>query len=99
MGLKDTPALIGMVEGAQRQGLDVTTECYPYGASSTILQSAVFDSGWEERLGVSYHELQWTETGERLTAETFEKYRKQGGFVVVHAIPEEAVRTRSAIRL
>jgi dihydroorotase len=92
MGLKDTPALIAMVEGAQRHGLDVTTECYPYGASSTMLQSAIFDSGWEERLGISYHDLQSAETGERLTAETFEKYRKQGGFVVVHAIPEDAVR-------
>ena len=92
MGLKDTSALIAMVEGTQRHGLDVTTECYPYDASSTMLQSAIFDSGWEQRLGISYPELQSAETGERLTAETFEKYRKQGGFVVVHAIPEEAVR-------
>ncbi len=29
MGLKYTPDLIAMVEGAQRHGLDVTTECYP----------------------------------------------------------------------
>ena len=29
MGLKFTPDLIAMVEGAQKHGLDVTTECYP----------------------------------------------------------------------
>src|SRR5262249_17782503 len=34
----------------------------------------------------------WADTGERLTAETFEKYRKTGGIVVIHAIPESAAR-------
>jgi N-acyl-D-aspartate/D-glutamate deacylase len=96
MGLKYTPELIAMIEGAQQHGLDVTTECYPYTAGSTALQSAVFDPGWQEAQGITYHDLQWAETGERLTAETFEKYRKQGGIVVIHAIPEEAARTAVA---
>jgi N-acyl-D-aspartate/D-glutamate deacylase len=96
MGLKYTPQLIAMVEGAQQHGLDVTTECYPYTAGSTALQSAIFDPGWQESLGITYKDLQWTETGERLTAETFEKYRKQGGIVVIHSIPEEAARTAVA---
>jgi N-acyl-D-aspartate/D-glutamate deacylase len=92
MGLKDTPDLIAMVEGARRRGLDVTTECYPYTAGSTALQSAIFDTGWQQALGISYHELQWAATGERLTAETFAKYRKQGGNVVIFEIPEAAAR-------
>jgi N-acyl-D-aspartate/D-glutamate deacylase len=92
MGLKFTPDLIAMVEGAKRHGLDVTMECYPYMAGSTALQSAVFDPGWQEAAGITYHDLQWAETGERLTAETFEKYRKQGGIVVIFEIPEEAAR-------
>src|SRR5271167_438481 len=37
MGLRDTPQLIAAVEGAQKNGLDVTTECYPYTAGSTRL--------------------------------------------------------------
>jgi N-acyl-D-aspartate/D-glutamate deacylase len=93
MGLKYTPQLIAMVEGARKHGLDVTTECYPYTAGSTELQSAVFDPGWQEASVITYHDVQWTETGERLTAETFEKYRKQGGTVVIFEIPEEAART------
>jgi N-acyl-D-aspartate/D-glutamate deacylase len=93
MGLADSPALIQMVAGARQHGLDVTTECYPYTAGSTALQSAVFDPGWQERLGISYGDVQWTATGERLTAETFEKYRKQGGNVVLYIIPEADVRT------
>src|SRR5271163_2436850 len=88
MGLKYTPELIAMVEGGQRYGLDITTECYPYTAGSTELQSAVFDSGWQESLGITYKDIQWTETGERLTPETFARYRKQGGLVVIHEIPQ-----------
>jgi len=80
------------VEGAHRNGLDVTTENYPYTAGSTALESAVFDPGWQEAQGITYKDLQWAATGERLTAETFEKYRKQGGIVVIHSIPEDAVR-------
>jgi N-acyl-D-aspartate/D-glutamate deacylase len=96
MGLKYTPQLIAMVEGAQKRGLDVTTECYPYTAGSTYLESAVFDPGWQEKQEITFHDVQWAETGERLTAETFEKYRKQGGVVVIHSIPEEAARTAIA---
>jgi N-acyl-D-aspartate/D-glutamate deacylase len=92
MGLRLTPDLIAMVEGAHRNGLDVTTENYPYTAGSTALESAVFDPGWQEAQGITYKDLQWAATGERLTAETFEKYRKQGGIVVIHSIPEDAVR-------
>ena len=96
MGLKFTPDLLAMVEGAQKRGLDVTTECYPYTASSTGLESAIFDPGWQERMEITYKDIQWAATGERLTAETFEKYRKLGGVVVIHKIPEGAVRTAVA---
>jgi dihydroorotase len=96
MGLKNTPQLIAMVEGARRRGLDVTTECYPYTAASTGLQTAIFDPGWQQRMGIDYKDVQWTATGERLTAETFDKYRKQGGIVVIHMIPEDAARTAVA---
>lgn len=72
-----------MVRGAQQRGLDVTTEAYPYTAGSTRLESALFDD-WTD-----YHNLQWVETGERLTRETFEKYRRQGGWVIIHGRSEE----------
>jgi N-acyl-D-aspartate/D-glutamate deacylase len=92
IGLRDTPQLIAMVEGAQKHGLDVTMECYPYVAASTDLASAIFDPGWQERMGITYKDLQWAKTGERLTAETFDKYRKEGGVVVIYSIPESVVR-------
>ncbi len=92
MELKATPDAIAMIEGARHHGLDVTTENYPYTAGSTAIESSVFDPGWQEAQGITYKDLQWAATGERLTAETFEKYRKEGGMVVIHSIPEEDVR-------
>jgi N-acyl-D-aspartate/D-glutamate deacylase len=96
MGLKYTPELIEMVADAQKRGLDVTTECYPYTAASTALESAVFDDGWQERMGITYKDLEWSATGERLTADTFTRYRKEGGNVVLFEIPDDAARAAVA---
>ena len=93
MGLRETPVLLGMIDGARRRALDVTTEAYPYTAAMTDLSSAVFDAGWQQHLGgISYGDLQWAASGERLNADTFARYRKQGGMVVIHSIPEDIVR-------
>lgn len=96
MGLKYTPQFIEMIAAARQRGLDITTECYPYTASSTNLDSAVFDEGWQEKYDITYKDLQWADTGERLTPETFARYRKQGGIVVIHEIPEAAARAAVA---
>jgi len=92
MGLRATPLLLQMIGEAQSRGLDVTTECYPYTATQTMIQSAIYDEGWKEALGIDYKDLQWVATGERLTAESFAAYRKTGGSVIGHAIPEEIAR-------
>jgi N-acyl-D-aspartate/D-glutamate deacylase len=90
MGLSATPTLLDIIEGARARGLDVTTEAYPYTAGATMLQSAVFDPGFQERQGIDYKDILWVATGERLTAESFERYRKQGGLAVIFSIPESA---------
>ena len=72
-----------IVRGAQTRGIDVTTEAYPYTAGSTRLESALFDN-WKD-----YQSLQWVETGERLNEKTFEAYRRQGGWVIIHGRSEE----------
>jgi N-acyl-D-aspartate/D-glutamate deacylase len=92
MGLRATPLLLQMIGEAQSRGVDVTTECYPYTATQTNIESAIYDEGWQEALGIDYKDLQWVATGERLTAESFAKYRKAGGAVIGHAIPEEIAR-------
>jgi dihydroorotase len=93
MGLRQTGLCLQMIAGARQRGLDVTTEAYPYTAGMTDLSSAVFNPGWQDHQGgISFGDLQWAATGERLTAESFARYRKQGGMVAVHSIPEDVVK-------
>jgi dihydroorotase-like cyclic amidohydrolase len=84
---------VEMVATAQKKGFDITTELYPYTAASTGLQSAIFTEGWQERLGISYPDLQLVATGERLTKESFEKYRNQGGVVIIHMMKPAWIKT------
>jgi N-acyl-D-aspartate/D-glutamate deacylase len=87
-----TPKLLQMIGEAKSRNLDITTECYPYIAGMTDIKSAIFNEGWQEVFGIDYKDLQWAATGERLTKETFEKYRKTGGMVAVFSMTEEIVR-------
>jgi N-acyl-D-aspartate/D-glutamate deacylase len=80
-----------VIGGARQRGVDVTTEAYAYTAASTAITAATFDAGWQDRLGISYPDLQWVATGERLTESSFEAYRRQGGLVIMHMIPEPIV--------
>ncbi len=89
LSLADIQVTLDMVSDAQKHGLDITTEVYPYTAASTSLESAIFDDGWKEKLGMTYSDIQWEATGERLTEETFNTYRKQGGVVIMHMMKPE----------
>jgi N-acyl-D-aspartate/D-glutamate deacylase len=91
-GLVQTPECLQLIDGARRRGIDVTTEAYPYTAAMTGIETAIFDDGWQQKLGVTYSDLQWVATGERMNPESFAKYRKQGGLVVIHSIPERIAR-------
>lgn len=93
MSLGNIQLSIDMVTAAKNKGFDITTELYPYTAGSTGLQSAMFDEGWQQRLGISYDDLQWVATGERLTKESFETYRKTGGVVILHVMKPEWIKT------
>ena len=90
-GLKAAPQLLQAISEARARSLDLTTECYPYPAAMTSLESAIFDEGWQQVLGVCYEALEWTATGERLTAASFARYRRQGGMVIMHMIPDAVV--------
>ena len=84
--------ILDLIGGIRSRGFDVTTEAYPYTAASTGLQSALFDPGWQESLRIGYGDLQWQDTGERLTAETYRSYRAEGGTVIIHMMKDEWIR-------
>ena len=92
-GGKATPQLLQMIAEARSRKFDITTECYPYIAGMTDIKSAIFNEGWQEVFGIDYRDLQWAATGERLTRESFERYRKQGGMVAIFSMTEEIVET------
>jgi cytosine/adenosine deaminase-related metal-dependent hydrolase len=89
-GTTETRELLRMIDEARGRGLDVTTEAYPYSAGMTEIKSANLDEyekASEQRLAL----LEWPRTGERLNSDTFQKYRKIGGPVVIHTNTEEMV--------
>ena len=91
MAAERTPEALRIVDGARARGLDVTTETYPYTASMTDIASAIYD-GWDKKPDEDFATLLWPPTGERLTRESFLRYRKQGGMVVHFGNTEEMVR-------
>lgn len=74
-----------LLREANAQGHVVTTCVYPYSYWATYLNSRRFDPGWRERYGLDYGDLRVVGTGERLTAESFVRYRATGRLV---AVPE-----------
>ena len=83
------PQVLQMVGELQSRGRDVTTECYPYTAGMSGIESAIFDEGWQDATDADYGDLQWAATGERLTAASFARYRETGGMVIIHKLPKE----------
>ncbi len=91
--LLDTPDCLSLVEGARARGLDVTTEAYPYIAGMTQINSALFNPGWREKLGIDYSNLVLPDTGEHLTKARFEELHKSSApqDVLVFANTQEMV--------
>lgn len=90
-GLSYVRPIVAMIEAAEQRGFDITGEVYPYTAASTGIQTAFFEGDWQSRVGISFGEIEWPPTGERLTPATFAKYRRQGGAVIIHMMKDENV--------
>ena len=91
--LRDSLECISLIEGARARGLDVTTEAYPYIAGMTAINSALFNPGWREKLGIDYGNLVVPDTGEHLTKERFEELHNSSKqqWVLVFANTQEIV--------
>jgi N-acyl-D-aspartate/D-glutamate deacylase len=73
------------IRTANAQGLRITTCVYPYSFWATYLNNRRFDSGWQERYGISYGDLRLVGSDERLTRQSFAHYRRSSKLV---AVPE-----------
>jgi len=90
-GLAETPVMLAMIRAARARGHDVTTEAYPYDAGMTEIQSATIQDVYKNAPDERFAELEWPPTGERLTRESFIRYSRTGGPVVIHTNTEQMV--------
>ncbi|MFL5486612.1 MAG: amidohydrolase family protein [Gemmatimonadaceae bacterium] len=90
-GLAETPVMLAMIREARGQGHDVTTEAYPYDAGMTEIQSATIQDVYRAAPDDSLADLEWPPTGERLNRESFARYSRIGGPIVVHTNTEPMV--------
>jgi len=79
---------------ARERGVDVTVGVLPYNAGSTTISAAVFNRDWQRIFGIAYGDVEWAATGERLTAESWERYRREqpAGAVIHHYLREPWTR-------
>jgi N-acyl-D-aspartate/D-glutamate deacylase len=91
--LRDSLECISLIEGARARGLDVTTEAYPYIAGMTAINSALFNPGWRERLGIDYGNLVLPDTGEHLTKGRFDELHSSSKqqWILIFANTQEMV--------
>ncbi|HEY1953810.1 MAG TPA: amidohydrolase family protein [Gemmatimonadaceae bacterium] len=89
--LAETPMMLGMIADARARGHDVTTEAYPYTAGMTEIRSATIQDAYRSASGERYAEIEWPLTGERLNRESFARYSRIGGPIVVHTNTEPMV--------
>ena len=90
-GGANTAEFLRLIAEARAAGQDVTTEAYPYEASQNLIESAPHDD-WESWDDERFERYQWVETGERLTRESFSRYRQQGGEIIIHGRTEAMTR-------
>jgi dihydroorotase len=87
------PLILDMIDSAQRTGIDVTTEVYPYTAWSTFIGAAIFDGDFRTNLGLDYGDIELPESGERLDRARFERLRADAPqtIIVGHGMQERNV--------
>jgi N-acyl-D-aspartate/D-glutamate deacylase len=92
-GGSQVPLILEMIDSARRNGVDVTTEVYPYTAWSTFIGAAIFDGDFTRRLGLGYGDIEVAETGERLDTQRFDRLRAEAPetIIVGHGMREDNV--------
>jgi N-acyl-D-aspartate/D-glutamate deacylase len=89
-GGPDVAYELQMISEARSRGMDVTTETYPYTMGMTSIQSALFDHK-ESEPDSYFASLLWPATGEHLTRDSFLRYRKEGGMIILPSNTQENI--------
>ncbi len=89
--MRNIGQFLAIIRHARDRGVDITTEVLPFNAGSTVISAAVFGRDWQRIFDISYQDVEWAATGERLTEETFDAYRanQPQGAVIHHYLKDE----------
>ncbi|WP_413111737.1 amidohydrolase family protein [Thaumasiovibrio sp. DFM-14] len=85
--LADTKFVLGLIDEANANGARISAEMFPYEHGTTYIGTEMLDEGWQERMDMDYSDLSWVETGETLTKESFDFYRREqphGWYIMNH---------------
>ena len=82
------------IDEANSKGASISAELFPYTAGSTSISADVFNRDWQTIFNITYEDVQWSETGEWFTKETWEEKRKNspGGAIIHHYMKDEWIK-------
>lgn len=86
-----TSQCLDAIQEANRQGMKVVGEFYPYTYASSGFAADYLKPGFQERIGMDYGDIFYVKTGEKLTKETFDKYLKEdpSGTIIFFSMKEK----------
>jgi N-acyl-D-aspartate/D-glutamate deacylase len=92
--MKGTDAFLSRIRQAREEGVDITTEMFPYNAGSTAISAAVFSRDWQGIFDITYEDVEWAATGKRFDAAMWEQKRRDEpeGMVIHHYVKEAWTR-------
>ncbi|NNC99979.1 MAG: amidohydrolase family protein [Gammaproteobacteria bacterium] len=87
---------LAMIDQANANGANITTETLSYAAGGTSISADVFRRrDWQKIFDITYEDVQWVATGEWLTRQSWTKYAAEqpSGMVNHHYVREEWMAT------
>jgi hypothetical protein len=83
------------IDAATARGARIITENLSYAAGGTAIGADVFGRDWRKIFNIDYGDVQWTETGEWLTKERWDYFRKTNpaGMINHHYVKEAWMET------
>ena len=83
--LHRTAEALGIVDAAQKKGLNIIAEAYPYDYGSSVIGADYLGEGFQEAIGMDYSDILYIPTMEKMTKELLAKYREAdpGGFMMM----------------
>jgi len=79
------------IDEANSRGGDISAEIFPYTAGSTTILADVFNRDWRTIFNIDYGDVQWANTGEWFTEESWNRIRSEhpDSSVIHHYMKEE----------